>query len=105
MRVRAAPQMTEYSTPQLSVSGVLINRWRSTASAAELADEITTSMATHFPGVPVWLDRKVPQWQGIPDHLLAGRGLDEARQARLRLLAEDTYRPIAGELLGVGVAA
>ena len=96
--------VVEYSNPRLSVAGVLINRWRNTSTAAELADEIADGVEEHFPGTPVWLDRRVPLWQGIPDHVLAGVGLDEG-PARLRALAETTYRPIAADLLGVGVSA
>ncbi|TDX84947.1 ParA family protein [Amycolatopsis arida] len=97
----------EYSNPQLDIAGVLINRWRNTTTAVELAEEITEGVARHFPGVPVWLDRRVPLWQPIVDYIQAGRGLDEG-PARLRTLAADTYGPIAGELLGrtaAGVAS
>lgn len=91
--------VVEYSNPKLRVAGTVVNRWRHTASARELADEITEGMAAHFAGVPVWLDRRIPLWQGIPDHVLAGRGLDEG-PIKLRTLAEDVFKPISGELLG-----
>lgn len=94
--------VSEYANPNLQVAGVMINRWRNTATASELADEITEGVAAHFPDTPVWLDRRVPLWQPIVDYMHAGRGLDEG-PVRLRLLAETTYRPIAGELLGVEV--
>ncbi len=94
--------VVEYSNPRLRVAGVMINRWRNTATAAELADEIVAGVEKYFPGTEVWLDRRVPLWQGIPDHVLAGVGLDEG-PARLRALAETTYRPIAADLLGVEV--
>lgn len=94
--------VVEYSNPRLDVAGVLINRWRNTSTAAELADEIVAGVEQHFPGTPVWLDRRIPLWQGIPDHVLAGLGLDQG-PARLRALAETTYRPIAADLLGVEV--
>lgn len=89
----------EYSNPHLTVTGTIVNKWRHTGSHSDLADEITTGMAKHFPGVPVWLDRRVPLWQGIPDHIWAGKGLDEG-PIKLRTLAEDTFQPIAGDLLG-----
>jgi|SRR5215218_169612 len=89
-----------YENPLLRVAGALVNRWRGTAAEVELAAEIASGMATHFPGVPVWLSRRVPLWQAIPDHVLAGKGLDEG-PARLRILAEDVFGPIAGELLAV----
>lgn len=94
----------EYSNPRLDIAGVLINRWRRTTTANELAEEITEGVAAHFPGVPVWLDRRVPLWQPIVDYIQAGKGLDEG-PARLRTLAADTYGPIAGELLGIGRTA
>lgn len=90
----------EYSNPELTVAGTIVNKWRNTGSHAELAEEIADGMKQHFPGVPVWTDRRVPLWQGIPDHILAGLGLDEG-PTKLRTLAEDTFRPIAGDLLGV----
>lgn len=90
--------VTAYSNPRLQTAGVLLNRWRRTRSAAELTDEIATGVSTHFPGVPVWADRRVPLWQAIPDHLLAGRGLDQG-PARVRTLADEVYAPIAGVLL------
>jgi chromosome partitioning protein len=88
----------KYSNPQLHVMGTIVNKWRNTASHDELASEIVSGMGTHFPGVPVWLDRRVPLWQGIPDHVIAGKGLDEG-PLRLRALAEDTFKPITKELL------
>jgi chromosome partitioning protein len=94
----------EYSNPRLEIAGTIVNQWRHTGSHQELAEEITTGMARHFPGVPVWLDRKIPLWQGIPDHVLAGKGLDEG-PTKLRVLAKDTFQPITAELLGRQVAA
>lgn len=94
--------VSEYANPTLRVAGVMINRWRNTSTATELADEIAAGVEAHFPGTEVWLDRRVPLWQPIVDYMQAGRGLDEG-PARLRLLAETTYQPIAGELLGVDV--
>lgn len=94
----------EYSNPALTVAGVLLNRVRNTATSAELAEEIAAGVRAHFPGAEVWLDRRVPLWQGIPDHLAAGLGLDQG-PAKLRALAEDTYRPIAADLLGAEVPA
>lgn len=93
--------VVEYSNPRLSVAGVLLNRVRPTATASELVDEITTGVRAQFPGVPVWTSRQVPLWQGIPDHVTAGRGLDEG-PPKLRALAADVFGPVAGELLGVG---
>lgn len=96
--------VVEYSNPRLTVAGVLLNRVRPTATSNELAAEIAAGVSRHFGQVPVWLDRKVPLWQGIPDHLAAGLGLDQG-PAKLRSLAEDVYRPIVGELLGAEVPA
>lgn len=94
--------VSEYANPQLQVTGVMINRWRNTATADELADEIADGVEAHFPGTPVWLDRRVPLWQPIVDYMQAGHGLDEG-PARLRILAETAYRPITAELLGMEV--
>jgi len=92
--------VVEFSNPQLSTVGTIVNKWRHTTSSRELADEIADGMGHHFAGVPVWLDRRIPLWQGIPDHVLAGKGLDEG-PAKLRTLAADTFKPISGDLLGV----
>jgi chromosome partitioning protein len=89
----------KYSNPQLNVVGTIVNKWRKTGSHDELASEMVSGMSTHFPGVPVWLNHRIPLWQGIPDHVLAGKGLDEG-PLRLRALAEDTFKPITKELLG-----
>ncbi|MGH3784756.1 MAG: ParA family protein [Pseudonocardiaceae bacterium] len=88
----------KYQNPGLTVAGTIINKWRHTGSHDELAAEIVEGMSTHFPGVPVWLDRRIPLWQAIPDHVLAGKGLDEG-PLRLRTLAADTFKPITAELL------
>lgn len=92
--------VVEYSNEHLTVAGTIVNRWRRTGTQSELLAEITEGMQAHFPGVPVWTDRVVPLWQGIPDHLLAGRGLDEG-PAKLRAMNADTFVPIAGDLLEV----
>lgn len=91
----------EFSNPALRTVGTIVNKWRNTTTSRELAEEITEGMNRHFPGVSVWLDRRVPLWQGIPDHVLAGKGLDEG-PVRLRSLADAVFRPIAGDVLGVG---
>lgn len=92
--------VVEYTNPRLTVAGTIVNKWRSTRTSRELVDEITQGMAAHFPGVPVWTDRRIPLWQGIPDQVLAGRGLDEG-SSKLRALAADTFKPITGDLLRV----
>lgn len=92
--------VVEFSNSHLRTVGTVVNKWRHTGSHAELAAEITDGMGEHFPGVPVWTERRIPLWQGIPDHLWAGKGLDEG-PPKLRCLAQDTFRPITGELLGV----
>lgn len=88
-----------YHNRSLDMVGTIVNKWRETKTHAELAAEIQTGMALHFPGVPVWVDRRIPLWTGIPDYIQAGKGLDEG-PTRLRVLAQDTFKPIAGELLG-----
>lgn len=93
-----------YSNPRLQIAGTIVNKWRHTGSHQELAAEIRDGMAAHFPDVPLWLERRIPLWQGIPDQLLAGRGLDEG-PTRLRVLAEDTFRLVAADLLVATSAA
>lgn len=95
---RTLDGVIEFSNPALAVVGAIVNRWRQTRTAEELAEEIAQGMARHFPTTPLWLDRRIPLWQAIPDHIGAGRGLDEG-PARLRVLAEDVFRPITGDLL------
>lgn len=82
-----------YSNHRLRWSGVLVNRWRGTRDEAELLDEF----AAHFPEAQVWPER-IPLWVGVKTTLNAGLGLDEAREARLRLLA-DAYDAVVGRLL------
>lgn len=93
-----------YSNPRLEIAGTIVNKWRHTGAHKELADEINEGMTANFPDVPVWMNRRIPLWQGIPDHVLAGKGLDEG-PSRLRVLAEDTFKPIAGDLLVSRAAA
>src|SRR5699024_765846 len=54
--------VTEYSNSGLRTVGTIVNKWRNTTTSQELAEEITEGMETQFPGVPVWLDRRVPLW-------------------------------------------
>ncbi|WP_040698345.1 ParA family protein, partial [Nocardia vinacea] len=63
-----------YHNPQLEIMGCIVNKWRGTASEKSRADEMVDGFALHFPGVPVWLDRRVPLWTGIVDTLDAGLG-------------------------------
>ncbi|MBF6150266.1 ParA family protein [Nocardia nova] len=93
-----------YHNPQLEIAGTVVNKWRGTANEARTAEDMIEGMGRHFPGVPIWMDHRIPLWVGIKDTLDAGLGLDQAA-TKLRVLAEDTYKPITAQLLGVGVAA
>lgn len=80
-----------YSNPQLGWAGVLISKWRDTADEhTKLAD-----IAQHFPDTEVWANAEdtskvIPEWVNIMNTINAGHGLDEAKDARLRVLGE-TY--------------
>jgi chromosome partitioning protein len=90
---RTVEGVQRYTNPNLRWAGVLVNKWRGTASEVELVGEI----AEFFTEAEVWPER-VPLWVGIKDAINAGRGLDEAGSPRLRVLADD-YRAMVGRLL------
>ncbi|MGW4125783.1 ParA family protein [Nocardia sp. NPDC004711] len=93
-----------YHNQQLEIAGTVVNKWRGTGNENRTADEIVTGMARHFPGVPVWMDHRIPLWVGIKDSIDAGIGLDQAA-TKLRILGEDVFRPITAHMLGKVVAA
>ncbi|MEV6432960.1 AAA family ATPase [Nocardia sp. NPDC051463] len=94
-----------YHNPSLEITGCIVNKWRGTASEKRRADEMVEGFALHFPGVPVWLDRRVPLWTGITETLDAGLGLDQGKDAKLRVLSEDVLKPFAALLLDGKAAA
>ncbi len=80
-----------YSNPQLGWAGVLISKWRDTADEHSKLDQI----AQHFPDAEVWADKDdtskvIPEWINVMRLINEGRGLDQASNARLRVLGE-TY--------------
>ncbi|MBF6209260.1 ParA family protein [Streptomyces gardneri] len=87
-----------YHNPGLEIVGTVVNRWRGTANEARMVAEMIEGMGMHFPGVPIWLDYKIPLWVGIKDALDAGLGLDQA-DTRLRVLADTAFKPISAQLL------
>ena len=88
-----------YHNQQLEIVGTIVNKWRGTASNTRDAEDITTGMARHFPGVPVWMEHRIPLWTGIKDHIDDGIALDESKTTKLRVLADDVFAPIATHLL------
>ena len=97
---RTIAGVRSYHNPGLEISGVVVNKWQGTTLNRESAEDLTTGMAKHFPGVPVWDDVKVPHWTGIKTSIDDGIPLDQSRTTKLRVLSEDVYRPLAGRLLG-----
>ncbi|MEU2258559.1 AAA family ATPase [Nocardia xishanensis] len=90
-----------YHNPSLEIVGTVVNKWQGTTLNKDSAEDLTTGMAKHFPGVPVWDDAKIPHWTGIKTSIDNGVPLDQSRTTKLRVLAADVYRPLAGRLLGV----
>ena len=88
-----------YHNPQLQIVGTIVSKWRNTRSGRRNVEEMTEGMARHFPGVPVWSDLRVPLWVGISEDVDDGIALDESRDARNRVLAEDVFQPIAAYML------
>ncbi|PXX52284.1 chromosome partitioning protein [Nocardia tenerifensis] len=89
-----------YHNPHLEILGAVVNGWRGTASDKRNADEISQGMAKHFPGVPLWMEYRIPLWTGIKDNIDNGVALDQAKEAKIRVLAADVIRPLAGLMLG-----
>lgn len=82
-----------YVNPHLTWAGVVVNRWRDTRDERELLTEIEEG----FPQAPIWPER-IPLWSAIKTTLNAGQGLDQSREARLRVLAE-SYTAIADRII------
>lgn len=82
-----------YTNPRLAWGGVIVNRWHNTRDERELLTEIGAG----FPQAMIWPER-IPLWTAIKTHLNAGVGLDESREARLRVLAE-SYHRIAARIM------
>jgi chromosome partitioning protein len=66
---RTLDGVLRYHNPALDMVGTIINKWRHTGAQTDLADEMRKGMARHFPGVPFWMDRRIPLWTGIPDYM------------------------------------
>jgi chromosome partitioning protein len=97
---RTIAGVRNYHNPGLTIGGVVVNKWQGTSLNTENAEDLVDGMGRHFPGVPVWLDLKIPLWTGIKDSIDRGIPLDQSRTTKLRVLAEDVYRPLAGRVLG-----
>ncbi|MEV6073371.1 AAA family ATPase [Nocardia sp. NPDC052001] len=97
---RTIAKVRENYNPRLQIIGTIMNRWRETRSGREAADDIVEGMARHFPGVPVWIEYKIPFWVGVTD-AKKGIAFDESKDARLRVLAKEVFQPIAGHMLAV----
>ncbi|OBB30576.1 ParA family protein [Nocardia sp. 852002-51244_SCH5132740] len=92
----------KFYNPNLQIRGTIVNKWRNTKSGRRSVEEMTEGMDRHFPGVPVWVDRKIPNRIGITDTIEEGIALDESREAWLRVLSEDVFAPIAADMLKAG---
>lgn len=91
--------VAKHHNSALMVAGPLVNGWRGTAQNKRVAADLA-----EYYGESGWLaeGERVPMWAPISDHVNAGVGLDVAREARLRNLAE-TYDRFARRLVGEGV--
>ncbi|MFD8497973.1 ParA family protein [Amycolatopsis sp. NPDC059657] len=81
----------EHYNPGLSWSGVLISRWRNTGPEKYWLQVIVDN----FKAGPVWDKDKIPLWSSIKATLSAGKGMDESKEARLRVLARSYRRFVA----------
>ncbi|MHA6801749.1 ParA family protein [Bounagaea algeriensis] len=91
--------VAKHHNSALTVAGPLVNAWRGTAQNKRVAADLA-----EYYGPSGWLaeDERVPMWAPISDHVNAGVGLDQSREARLRNLAE-TYDRFARRLVGAEV--
>ncbi|MBB3665995.1 chromosome partitioning protein [Prauserella sediminis] len=85
-------QVRSYNNKSLAWSGVLISKWRGTSDERDKLGDI----AGHFPDAEVWASAEdtskvVPLWNKIKTEINAGVGLDESKDARLRVLAGEVY--------------
>jgi chromosome partitioning protein len=88
---RTVKRAKEYYNSKLTWSGVLISKWRATKNEEYWLDV----MVTKFRAADVWDQDKIPLWSSIKTTLSAGKGLDESREARLRVLARSFRRIVA----------
>lgn len=92
-----------YHNARLEIVGTIVNKWRGTAAERRTVEDLTTGMERHFPGVPIWMDHRVPLWVDIKNTLDAGLGLDQG-PSKLRVLGTDVFAPISAQLLDRGAA-
>ncbi len=88
-----------YHNPRLRPVGPLINGKRHSAHH----DRIVHDEIVPFYGNQAWVaeDEIIPLWAPITDYLLAGQGLDQAKEVRVRVLAE-VYARFVRRLLDLG---
>lgn len=88
-----------YHNAALTIAGAVVNKWTDTKLARSSLDTIVTGMAEHFPGVPVWVEERIPLWVDIADASKRGDHLDTSKVIKLRVLGEDKYRRLAEHVL------
>lgn len=86
---RTVNGVQKYYNQGLCWSGLLVSKWRNTKDEEFWLAEIVDA----FHEAPVWEKDKIPLWTSIKTTLNAGKGLDESKETRLRVLAH-TYRRI-----------
>jgi chromosome partitioning protein len=89
--LRTVAVVIRYYNSRLGWSGMLISKWRNTGDEARWLDEIVEN----FTVAEVWVNDKIPLWSSIKTTLAAGQGLDESKEARLRVLAHSYRRIVA----------
>lgn len=77
--------VAQHHNAALAVAGPLVNGWRNTAQNRRVLGDLRA-----YYGERTWLadSAVVPMWAAVSDHVNAGLGLDQAREARIRRLAE-----------------
>jgi chromosome partitioning protein len=80
-----------YYNRSLDWAGILVSKWRNTEDDRFWLNKVRTE----FHDAEVWDQDKIPLWSSIKTTLNAGLGLDQSKEARLRVLAHSYRRMVA----------
>jgi chromosome partitioning protein len=84
-------RVRKYYNGNLGWAGIMISKWRNTEDEHRWLNEVMTK----FADAEVWDKDKIPLWTSIKTTINAGLGLDQSKEARLRVLAHSYRRMVA----------
>jgi chromosome partitioning protein len=84
-------RVKKYYNNSLDWAGILVSKWRNTEDDRFWLNKVMTE----FADAEVWDQDKIPLWTSIKTTLNAGLGLDQSKEARLRVLAHSYRRMVS----------